>query len=90
MGVWGTALYSNDTTCDVRDTYMNLLKYKLYNSKDAYENILEVYNGMIINSDEEPLFWYALADTLWRVGRLLPDVKEKALLWIEKEGGLHL
>lgn len=34
--------------------------------------------------EEEPLFWYALADTQWNYGRLLPEVKEKALYFLEQ------
>ena len=26
MGFWGTGLYSNDTTCDVRDSYTQYLQ----------------------------------------------------------------
>lgn len=33
--------------------------------------------------EEEPLFWYALADTLWNYGRLTPEVKEKALYFLD-------
>lgn len=29
MGAWGSSLYANDTTCDVRDTYMNFLQEQL-------------------------------------------------------------
>ena len=34
--------------------------------------------------EEEPLFWFALADTQWNYGRLLPEVKEQALAWLDK------
>lgn len=33
----------------------------------------------------QQLRWYALADTQWDFGVLLPEVKEKTLRWIEKE-----
>ena len=88
MGAWGTTLYANDTTCDVRDTYMDFLQKQL-NNQEAYEEILETYHELI-GDEEEPLFWYALADTQWRVGRLMPEVKAKALEWIDKKGGLSL
>ena len=88
MGFWGTALFSNDTTCDVRDGYLDLLSEQ-HSSEDAYERTIEQCRE-IIDSDEEPLFWLALAETQWRVGRLREDVKAKALGWIEKDGGLEL
>ncbi len=88
MGAWGSGLYANDSTCDVRDSYMKLLKDGLSNL-EAYRKVLAEYQEYIGDQDE-PLFWFALAETQWRTGRLLPDVKEKALKWIDKDGGLEL
>ena len=89
MGAWGSALYANDTTCDVRDKYMDCLREQLSN-QEAYEKTFEAFKECIGYEDEEPLFWYALAETQWKAGRLMPEVKEKALGWIEKCGGLSL
>ena len=86
MGTWGTGLYDNDTTSDVRDIYMQYLREQLSNM-EAYKKTVEGFQGLIGDEDEEPLFWYALAETQWRMGRLTPDVKDKALYWIAKEGG---
>ena len=88
MGVWGSGLYENDSTCDVRDMYLDFLQDGLGNDV-AYEKMLEQSHEYIGNQDE-PLFWFALAETQWRVGRLRPDVKEKALEWIEKKGFLDM
>ena len=89
MGAWGSGLYANDTTCDIRDTYMGFL-YEQLSSKEAYEKTLTKCSEYMENSDEAPLFWFALADTQWKVGRLLPEVKANALDWINKGGGLSL
>jgi len=89
MGVWGSSLYANDTTCDVRDSYMGYLQEQLSN-EEAFEKTLEDYEELVGDQDEEPLFWFALAETQWKVGRLTSDVKEKALEWIKKEGGIAL
>jgi len=89
MGTWGSSLYANDTTRDVRDTYMNFLQDQLGN-QEAYEKTLERCDDYIKDSCEAPLFWYALADTQWRVGRLLPNVKSTALHWIDRDGGISL
>lgn len=88
MGTWGTGLYANDSTCDVRDSYIKFLQEGLSNT-DAYEKMLIEYEEYI-GDDDEPFFWFALAETQWCTGRLLPEVKEKALEWIEKGGGLEL
>ncbi len=88
MGAWGSGLYANDSTCDVRDAYEKFLRDGLDNAA-AYEKTLEACREYL-EDDEEPSFWFALADTQWRLGRLLPEVKAKALEWIEKDGGLDL
>ena len=89
MGTWGSSLYANDTTSDVRDSYTQMLKDQLSN-QEAYEKILKNFKDCMEDEDEAPLFWYALAETQWKTGRLLPEVKAKALEWIDKEGGAEL
>lgn len=80
MGIWSTKLYGNDTTSDIRDTYIDYL-HKTLNDEDAYNMTYDDYRELI-GSDEEPLFWFALADTQWRLGRLSPTVKLNALKFI--------
>ena len=87
MGIWGSGLYSNDIALDVRDTYKGLLSDQMSN-EDAYKETIKQCRE-IIETEEAPLFWFALAETQWRVGRLCPDAKENALKWIEKNGGLE-
>jgi len=89
MGAWGSGLYENDTTCDVRNFYMDLLRDQLSN-QEAYDKTLEEFQECIGYDDDEPLLWFALAETQWKVGRLMPEVKAKALEWIEKGGGISL
>lgn len=84
MGAWSSTLYGNDTSCDVRDTYMGYLKEQMSNA-DAFQQIMQKFEEYM-GGEEEPFFWYALADTQWRTGRLLPEVKKKALYWIEQTG----
>ncbi|MCL2189991.1 MAG: hypothetical protein FWC16_13575 [Defluviitaleaceae bacterium] len=89
MGTWSSSLYGNDTTCDVRDTYIGLLE-KQSGSLDAYNKTMETCRSFIEDESEAPLFWYALAESQWKTGRLLPEVKDKALEWIDKKGGIEL
>ena len=89
MGAWGSTLYANDTTCDIRDMYMSFLEKHLSN-QESYDKLMEECSEYLEVPEDEPLFWYALADTQWKVGRLMPEVKAKALDWIEKDGGLDL
>ena len=88
MGVWNAGLFSNDTTCDVKDTYIKLLEQQ-FNNEDAYQKTFEEYEDLM-GTDEEPLFWYALADTQWNAGCLLVEVKNTALKFIAIKGGSSL
>lgn len=85
MGAWGTALYSDDTTCEVRDAYKENLKHGLSDS-EAYERILDRYGDLLGDPEIACLVYFALADTAWTVGRLHHAIKEKALGLI-KQGG---
>ena len=82
MGVWGTALYSNDTASDIRGDYVDLLR-RGNSNEEALKKLMEKDGDCIGIEEEEPLFWYALADTLWNYGRLTPEVKEKALYFLD-------
>ena len=44
MGFWGSGLYANDTTCDIRDSYIKLL-WEEYSNEDAYRIIMEKYRS---------------------------------------------
>lgn len=82
MGTWSTKLYGNDTTSDVRDTYIEFLR-KTSNDEDAYKMTCDEFRELI-GTDEEALFWFALADTQWKYGRLMTCVKNNALNFINK------
>lgn len=88
METWNRNLFSNDTACDIRDTYIQLLR-KQHSEEEAFDRTLKEYSELM-GSEEEPLFWFAMATVQWQVGRLMPDVKEKALSWIEAQGGMEL
>lgn len=83
MGSWGIKLFNNDLACDVRDTYMGLLE-KQVDDENAYRLTCYEYTE-IFTTNEEPLFWLAMAHTQYKVGRLMPEVKEKALAIIVQE-----
>ncbi len=78
MGAWGSSLYANDVICDVRDTCIKFLQNQLGNI-EVYNLTMETFKEYI-DDEDEPLLWYALADTQWNMGRLMPKVKEKAKL----------
>lgn len=83
MGAWGTGLYQDDVAEDIKTDYINFLKEGKTN-QEAYDKLIED-NQMIINDFEDgPVFWFALADTQWKLGRLMPYVKEQALKHLDE------
>lgn len=88
MGAWGTSLYANDSASDIRGDYVDKLRRGMSNEKVTQE-LIENNWDIMGDEEEEPLFWYALADTQWNYGRLLPEVKEKALSFIGQDAELE-
>jgi hypothetical protein len=89
MGAWGAALYSDDTTCDVRDAYVENLKHGLSDT-EAYEKILHGYADLLNDREVACLVYFALADTAWKFGRLHADVKARALELISQNGDVFV
>ena len=62
MGAWGTALFSDDTACDVRDSYIDLVGDGL-SGPEATKGLLREWSASLNDPDESPVFWLALAAT---------------------------
>jgi len=88
MGAWGTSLYANDTASDIRGDYVDKLKRGKTN-EEATQELIDANRDIMGDVEDEPLFWFALADTQWNYGRLLPEVKEKALYFLSQEQELE-
>lgn len=82
MGAWGTGLYSDDVAQDIKSEYIDLLKQGKSN-EEATRLLIQSNKDLIEDEADGPVFWYALADTQWHYGRLLPSVLEQALKYIE-------
>ena len=82
MGAWGPGLYQNDVALDVKDTYEDLLQKGVLD-EEITDRILEEYADSLIDADDEPVIWFALADIQQRRGRLDETVKEKAISFID-------
>jgi hypothetical protein len=87
MGTWGTALFSDDTACDVRDAYRALLADG-YSGPKATTKLLSDWKDELVDEDDGPIFWLALAATQWQCGRLETRVKAKALKILDNESSL--
>jgi hypothetical protein len=87
MGTWGTGLYSDDTACDVRDDYKDILGQGI-SEAEATNRLLQEWKSELADPDVAPVFWLTLADVQWNLGRLQEQVKEKALTIIENGSDL--
>jgi hypothetical protein len=78
MGVWSTTIFGDDTACDVRDAYRELVAHGL-SGPEATDQLLPEWQETIDDEDDGPVFWLALAATQWACGRLEDRVKARAM-----------
>lgn len=82
MGAWGANLYQDDVALDVKDEYKDNLRRGKTN-EEAMQEIIDKYQELLEDEEDRGVFWLALADTQWNLGRLDEQVKEQALEIIE-------
>ena len=70
MGNWGTGLYSNDLGEDVKDEYLSKLKGGK-SDEETLAEIFQFYKEEMEDDDDQYDVWFALADTMWKRGRLI-------------------
>ena len=95
MSSWGVNLYQDDVTDGVRRCYQEKRRHGKSNAEAIEELYLE-YEPIISDTDDGPLFWFALADTLWEFGCLTKEIQEKAIFniptdiqrWKQENGSL--
>ena len=87
MGTWGYGLYQNDIAQDVKSYYTEQLHFK-DDSKAITNELISEHQFEIQDEDLAPVFWFALADTQWNLGRLEEIVKVNALKYIESGNDL--
>ncbi|MDB4534691.1 hypothetical protein N9242_07455 [Vicingaceae bacterium] len=88
MGAWAPAIYSDDLACDIRDDFKELIGDG-HNSEQATTLLEKEYQDSIKDSDENSVFWFALADTQWKTGRLIDRVLENTLKIIDSGSDLE-
>lgn len=83
MGTWGTGILSNDTACDIRDTYEELLRYGR-TADEAEQFVCEEFGLDPNNPNKDCDAWLALAAVEWKCGKKLSvHVQEIALFLID-------
>jgi hypothetical protein len=84
--VWGTDLFSDDLACDVRDYYRALLEDGVEDGA-AVRQTVEAYREYLEESDGVALL--ALAVTQSKLGRLDPDIRDRALAVLDRGADLE-
>jgi hypothetical protein len=87
MGTWGTGLYQDDTTCEVRDAFIKNLKEGLSDSA-AGQKILKGYGNTLRLRQVACAVYFALAETQWQYGRVDAAIRQRALDLIRKGADL--
>jgi uncharacterized protein DUF4259 len=86
MGAWGTAIFSDDTALDIRDEWRDAILDGL-SAEEATARLLKSFDDYLgDDEDTEKLFWMALAAAQFETGRLVPEVRDRALAIIEGGG----
>lgn len=83
LGYWGPKLYQNDIAEDVRDYYKDQL-HRGKTEAEIMQALIAKNEDALSDQDDGPVFWFALADTQWNLGRLEDQVKKQALDYINK------
>lgn len=81
MGAWGPRLYQDDIAEEVRDYYKDQL-HRGKTGDEITQELISQNEYALSDPDDAPVFWFALADTQWNLGRLEDFVREKALYHI--------
>ncbi|WP_104107975.1 hypothetical protein [Nocardioides sp. 616] len=87
MGAWGPAIFSDDTACDIRSDYRELLEDGV-DDAEATQRVIADYQHLA--HDEAHVPYLALAAAQSGLGRLEDSVKLEALRVIDAGVGLEL
>jgi hypothetical protein len=87
MGVWGTALFSDDVACDVRDYYRELIEDGV-EDETASRLTAEKFRAYLEEPDGVALLAFAVTQS--KVGRLDADIRDRALAVIDRGADLEV
>src|SRR5713101_427663 len=82
MGTWGVGIYADDLAADLRADFRDLIGEGL-SATAAVDRLLGEYASSLNDPEEGPVFWLALADSQWKLGRLEDRTVRHALRGID-------
>ena len=89
MGVWGTAIFSDDNAADIRDDYRALLGDGVSGPEATDRLIKQWQPSWEHDPDMAAVFWLALAVTQWKSGRLEDRARQEAMQAIDSGTALR-
>jgi hypothetical protein len=87
VGTSGTGLFADDVACDVREEFVERLRWG-DDPMAATQAMLRSHLHLIDDVDDGPVFWLALAATQWKYGCLADDVRARAVTVIDSGADL--
>lgn len=87
MGAWGVKIFQSDVALDVKEEYKGEL-LRGNSDEAALQAVKESCRDFLSDMDDQYDFWFAVASYSFDLGRLLPEVKEKAISLIDEGGDL--
>jgi hypothetical protein len=89
VGVWGTKLFSSDIALDVRDHYRELIEDGV-DDDEAARHTLGKYQSLFDDPEDGVTALLAFAVTQSKIGRLDPEIRDRAVAAIDQGGDLPI
>ncbi len=89
MGASGTGIFANDTACDVRDHYRELIEDGV-DDAEATRKIIDKYQKWFDDAESGTAALVGFAVTQSKIGRLDPYVRDRAIAVIDQGGDLDV
>ena len=89
MGTWGTGIYSNDVSADVRDMCEEIFPFVSVDegNRIVFEEFKDIVFAPLVDNDNAS-FWYALSDWQWKHGILSDEIRSKTLELLRENAGV--
>ncbi|MDC7259446.1 MULTISPECIES: hypothetical protein [unclassified Shinella] len=71
-------MFQDDTACEVRDAFVDLIADG-FSDEEATAELVRQWGTPGFDPDEYSIFWIALAATQFSNGRLVADVRQRAI-----------
>jgi hypothetical protein len=89
MGTWGTGLFSSDTARDIRDAYRERIEDGVEDT-EATRLTVDEFRSYLDDPEDGGVLLIALAVTQSKIGRLDPDIRDRALAALAKGADLAI